>query len=103
MAVQQKIRIKLKSYDHSLVDKWALKIIEVVKQTDAIIFGPIPLPTKTNIYTVNRSPHVDKKSREQFAFSSHKRLIEIINPTARTIDMLMKLELPSGVDVEIKS
>ncbi|MBC8524025.1 MAG: 30S ribosomal protein S10 [Chlorobium phaeobacteroides] len=102
MAVQQKIRIKLKSYDHSLVDKWAVKIIDVVKQTDAIIFGPIPLPTKTHVYTVNRSPHVDKKSREQFSFSSHKRLIEII-PTGRTIDMLMKLELPSGVDVEIKS
>ena len=103
MAVQQKIRIKLKSYDHSLVDKWALRSIDVVKQTDAIIFGPIPLPTKSHVYTVNRSPHVDKKSREQFSFSSHKRLIEIINPTSRTIDMLMKLELPSGVDVEIKS
>jgi len=103
VAVQQKIRIKLKSYDHSLVDKWALRIIDVVKQTDAIIFGPIPLPTKAHVYPVNGSPHVHKKSREHFSFSSHKRLIEIINPTARTIDMLMKLELPSGVDVEIKS
>lgn len=103
VAAQQKIRIKLKSYDHSLVDKWAEKIIDVVKQTDAIISGPIPLPTESQVYTVNRSPHVDKKSREQFMIASHKRLIEIINPSGKTIDLLMKIELPSGVDVEIKS
>jgi small subunit ribosomal protein S10 len=103
VATQQKIRIKLKSYDHSLVDRWTEKIIAAVKQTDAIISGPIPLPTDKEIYTVNRSPHVDKKSREQFMVTSHKRLIEIINPSGKTIDLLMKLELPSGVDVEIKS
>ncbi len=98
----QKIRIKLKSYDHSLVDKSAEKIIRTVKQTGAVVSGPIPLPTKKVIYTVLRSPHVDKKSREQFEHRSHKRLIDILSTSSKTVDALMKLELPSGVDVEIK-
>jgi len=98
----QKIRIKLKSFDHNLIDKSAEKIIKTVKSTGAIVLGPIPLPTKRSLYTVNRSPHVDKKSREQFETRSHKRLIDILNSTSRTVDALMKLELPAGVDVEIK-
>ena len=102
MATSQKIRIKLKSYDHSLVDKSAEKIIRTVKQTGAVVSGPIPLPTKKSIYTVLRSPHVDKKSREQFEHRAHKRLIDILSTSSKTVDALMKLELPSGVDVEIK-
>ena len=98
----QKIRIKLKSFDHNLIDKSAEKIIKTVKSTGAIVSGPIPLPTKRSLYTVNRSPQVDKKSREQFETRSHKRLIDILNSTSRTVDALMKLELPAGVDVEIK-
>jgi small subunit ribosomal protein S10 len=98
----QKIRIKLKSYDHNLIDKSAEKIIKTVKATGAIVSGPIPLPTKRTVITVLRSPHVDKKSREQFETRSHKRLIDILNSTPRTVDSLMKLELPAGVDVEIK-
>ncbi|MBU1299530.1 MAG: 30S ribosomal protein S10 [Bacteroidetes bacterium] len=98
----QKIRIKLKSYDHNLIDKSAEKIIKTVKATGAIVSGPIPLPTRRTVITVLRSPHVDKKSREQFETRSHKRLIDILNSTPRTIDSLMKLELPAGVDVEIK-
>lgn len=98
----QKIRIKLKSYDHSLVDKSAEKIIRTVKQTGAVVSGPIPLPTKKSVYTVLRSPHVDKKSREQFEHRAHKRLIDILSTSSKTVDALMKLELPSGVDVEIK-
>lgn len=98
----EKIRIKLKSYDHNLIDKSAEKIIKTVKQTGAIVSGPIPLPTKRTITTVLRSPHVDKKSREQFETRTHKRLIDILNSTSRTVESLMKLELPAGVDVEIK-
>ena len=98
----QKIRIKLKLYDHNLIDKSAEKIIKTVKATGAIVSGPIPLPTKRTVITVLRSPHVDKKSREQFETRSHKRLIDILNSTPRTVDSLMKLELPAGVDVEIK-
>ncbi|HET6568487.1 MAG TPA: 30S ribosomal protein S10 [Rhodothermales bacterium] len=98
----QKIRIKLKSYDHSLIDKSAEKIIRTVKSTGAVVSGPIPLPTKKSIYTVLRSPHVDKKSREQFETRAHKRLIDILSTSSKTVDALMKLELPSGVDVEIK-
>lgn len=98
----QVIRIKLKSYDHNLIDKSAEKIIRTVKQTGAIVSGPVPLPTEKTIYTVLRSPHVDKKSREQFENRSHKRLIDILNSTPKTVDSLMKLELPAGVDVEIK-
>ena len=98
----QKIRIKLKSYDHTLIDKSAEKIIKTVKSTGAIVSGPIPLPTKRTLYTVLRSPNVDKKSREQFEMKSHKRLIDILNSSNKTVDSLMKLELPAGVDVEIK-
>lgn len=98
----QKIRIKLKSYDHSLVDKSTEKIIRTVKQTGAVVSGPIPLPTRKSVYTVLRGPHVDKKSREQFELRAHKRLIDILSTSSKTVDALMKLELPSGVDVEIK-
>jgi small subunit ribosomal protein S10 len=98
----QKIRIKLKSYDHNLVDRSAEKIVKTVKTTGAVVSGPIPLPTEKMIVTVNRSPHVNKKSREQFQVSSHKRLIDILSSSTKTVDALMKLELPTGVDVEIK-
>ena len=98
--MSQKIRIKLKSYDHNLVDKSAEKIVRTVKTTGAIVSGPIPLPTHKRIFTVNRSTFV--KSREQFELSSYKRLIDIYSSTAKTVDALMKLELPSGVEVEIK-
>ena len=98
----QKIRIKLKSYDHNLVDKSAEKIVKTVKTTGAVISGPIPLPTKRSIYTVLRSPHVDKKSREQFQTKIHKRMVDIINSTPKTVESLMKLDLPAGVDIEIK-
>jgi small subunit ribosomal protein S10 len=98
----QTIRIRLKAYDHNLIDKSAEKIIRTARSTGAAISGPVPLPTKKSIYTVNRSPHVDKKSREQFELSSFKRLLDIYSSTAKTIDALMKLELPSGVEVEIK-
>ena len=100
--MSQKIRIKLKSYDHNLVDKSAEKIVKTVKATGAIVSGPIPLPTHKRIFTVNRSTFVNKKSREQFELSSYKRLIDIYSSTAKTVDALMKLELPSGVEVEIK-
>ena len=100
--VNQKIRIKLKSYDHNLVDKSAEKIVRSVKTTGAVINGPIPLPTEKKIFTVLRSPHVNKKSREQFQICSHKRLLDIYSSTSKTVDALMKLELPSGVEVEIK-
>ena len=98
----QKIRIKLKSYDHNLIDKSSEKIVRTIKQTGAVVSGPIPLPTKRSVYTVNRSPHVDKKSREQFEARVHKRLIDILSSTPKTIDALMRLELPAGVDVEVK-
>ena len=97
--MSQKIRIKLKSYDHNLVDKSAEKIVRTVKATGAIVSGPIPLPTHKRIFTVNRSTFVNKKSREQFELSSYKRLIDIYSSTAKTVDALMKLELPSGVEV----
>ncbi|MEE3035455.1 MAG: 30S ribosomal protein S10 [Bacteroidota bacterium] len=100
--MSQKIRIKLKSYDHNLVDKSADKIVKTVKATGAIITGPIPLPTHRKIFTVLRSPHVNKKSREQFKLNSYKRLLDIYSSSSKTIDALMKLELPSGVEVEIK-
>jgi small subunit ribosomal protein S10 len=98
----QRIRIKLKSYDHNLIDKSSERIVRTVKQTGAVVSGPIPLPTRRSIYTVNRSPHVDKKSREQFETRIHKRLIDIFSSTQKTIDALMRLELPAGVDVEVK-
>jgi len=98
----QRIRIKLKSYDHNLIDKSSERIVKTVKNTGAVVSGPIPLPTVKSIFTVNRSPHVDKKSREQFETRVHKRLIDIFSSTQKTIDALMKLELPAGVDVEVK-
>jgi small subunit ribosomal protein S10 len=98
----QRIRIKLKSYDHNLVDKSSEKIVKTVRSTGAVVSGPIPLPTKRKVFTVLRSPHVNKKSREQFQLSTYKRLLDIYSSTSKTIDALMKLELPSGVDVEIK-
>ena len=100
--MSQKIRIKLQSYDHNLVDKSAAKIVKTVKAAGAVVSGPIPLPTHKRIYTVLRSPHVNKKSREQFQLCAHKRLMDIYSSSSNTIDALMKLELPSGVDVEIK-
>jgi len=100
--MSQKIRIKLKSYDYNLVDKSAEKIVKTVKGTGAVVNGPIPLPTHKRIYTVLRSPHVNKKSREQFQLCSYKRLMDIYSSSSKTIDALMKLELPSGVEVEIK-
>ena len=98
----QKIRIKLKAYDHRLLDQAIGEIVETVRHTGAKIAGPVPLPTKREIYTVLRSPVIDNKSREQFELSTHKRLIDIYEPTSKTIDALRKLNLPAGVDVEIK-
>jgi small subunit ribosomal protein S10 len=100
--MSQKIRIKLKSYDFNLVDKSAEKIVKTVRSTGAIVNGPIPLPTNKRIYTVLRSTFVNKKSREQFQFSTYKRLLDIYSTSSKTIDALMKMELPSGVEVEIK-
>lgn len=97
-----KIRIKLKSFDHTILDATAEKIVETVKGSGAITIGPIPLPVDTHRYCVLRSPHVDKKSREHFEIRTHKRLIDIESPTAATIEALKQLELPSGVDIEIK-
>jgi len=99
---QQKIRIRLKAYDHRLLDASADKIVDTAKRTGAQIAGPIPLPTEKNIYTILRSPHVNKDSREQFEMRTHKRLIDIIEPTPKTMDALMRLDLPAGVDIEIK-
>ena len=98
----QKIRIKLVAYDHRLLDISTAEIVETAKRTGATIAGPIPLPTKREIFTVLRSPHVDKKSREQFQIKTHKRILDIISPTSKTIDALKKLDLPAGVYVEIK-
>ena len=98
----QNIRIKLKSFDHNLIDKSVEKIIKTVKSTGAVVAGPIPLPTKRTVYTVLRSPHVDKKSREQFETRIHKRIIDILSSSTKTIDALTKLDLPAGVDVEVK-
>jgi small subunit ribosomal protein S10 len=100
--MNQKIRIKLKSFDHTLVDKSAEKIVKAVIATGAVVSGPIPLPTKIEKFTILRSPHVNKKAREQFQLCTYKRLIDIFSSSPKTVDALMKLELPSGVDVEIK-
>ena len=100
--MSQKIRIKLKSYDHNLVDKSAEKIVKTVKTTGAVVSGPIPLPTHKRIYTVLKCPHVNKKGREQFELCTYKRLLDIYSSSSKTVDALMRLELPSGVDVEIK-
>jgi len=100
--MSHRIRIKLKSYDHNLVDKSAEKIVKTVKMTGAVVSGPIPLPSEKKIYTVLKSPHVNKKAREQFQLCSYKRVMDIHSSSSKTVDALMKLELPSGVDVEIK-
>ena len=99
---EQNIRIRLKAYDHRVLDTSAKEILETAKRTGADVRGPIPLPTRIERYTVLRSPHIDKKSREQFESRTHKRLIDIIEPTPQTVEALMKLDLASGVDIEIK-
>ena len=102
MAKSQKIRIRLKAYDHKALDQSATKIVETAKRTGAQVSGPIPLPTEKNIYTILRSPHVNKDSREQFESRTHKRLIDIVEPSKEIVDALRKLDLPSGVDIDIK-
>jgi small subunit ribosomal protein S10 len=101
--LRERIRIRLKAYDHRVLDQSTTEIVETAKKTGAQVAGPIPLPTIKNRFTVNRSPHVDKKSREQFEIRTHKRLLDILEPTQDTVDALMKLDLPAGVDVEIKA
>ena len=98
----QKIRIRLKGYDHEIVDQSTKLIVDTAQKTGAKVSGPIPLPTDRSVYTVIRSPHVNKDSREQFEMKTHKRLIDILEPTAKTVDSLMRLDLPAGVDIEIK-
>jgi small subunit ribosomal protein S10 len=100
--MNQKIRIKLKSYDHSLVDKSSEKIVKAVKATGAVVVGPIPFPTKKEKFTVLKSPHVNKKARDQYQLCTYTRLVDIYSNSSKTVDALMKIELPSGVDVEIK-
>lgn len=102
MAKQQKIRIRLKAFDHKVLDQSAAKIVETAKRTGAAVAGPVPLPTERNVYTVLRSPHVNKDSREQFEMRTHKRLIDILDTNPKTVDALMGLDLPAGVDIEIK-
>lgn len=98
----QKIRIRLRAFDHRLLDGSAEKIVETAKRTGAGVSGPVPLPTERNVYTVLRGPHIHKDSREQFEMRTHKRLIDILGPTSKTVDALMRLDLPAGVDIEIK-
>jgi len=102
MTEQQRIRIRLKAYDYRVLDQSTAEIVATAKRSGAKVSGPIPLPTKREDYTVLRSPHIDKKSREQFQVKIHKRLLDIINPTSKTIDALKKLNLPTGVNIEIK-
>jgi small subunit ribosomal protein S10 len=99
---KEKIRIRLKAFDHRLLDQSSAKIVDTAKRTGANVSGPIPLPTEKNIYTILRSPHVNKDSREQFEMRTHKRLIDILDATPKTVDALMRLDLPAGVDIEIK-
>ena len=99
---QQKIRIKLQAYEHRLLDQSVAEILNTARRTGSVVAGPIPLPTRIERFTVNRSPHVDKKSMDQFEMRTHKRLMDIINPTAKTVDELKKLNLPAGVDISIK-
>jgi len=100
---QDKIRIRMEAYDHKALDQSALDIVETAKRTGAKVSGPVPLPTRIEIYTVLRSPHIDKKSREQFEIRTHKRLVDITEPTAKTVDALGKLNLPAGVYIKIKA
>jgi small subunit ribosomal protein S10 len=99
----ERIRIRMEAYDHTILDQSAKEIVDTAKRTEAIVHGPIPLPTRIERYTVLRSPHIDKKSREQFEIRTHKRLIDILQPTNKTIDALNKLSLPAGVDIKIKA
>lgn len=101
--INEKIRIRLKAYDYRVLDQSTAEIVDIAKRTGARVSGPIPLPTVKNRYTVLRSPHVDKKSREQFEIRTHKRLVDILEPTPQTVDQLMKLDLPAAIDVEIKA
>jgi small subunit ribosomal protein S10 len=102
VATQSKIRIRLKAYDHEVIDQSARKIVDTATRTGATVAGPVPLPTERSIYCVIRSPHKDKDSREHFEMRTHKRLIDILDPTPKTVDSLMRLELPAGVHIEIK-
>jgi small subunit ribosomal protein S10 len=99
---RQKIRIRLKAYDHRILDQSAVLIVEAAERTGAAVAGPVPLPTELKKFCVIRSPHIDKDSREQFEIRTHKRLVDILDPTSKTVDALMRLQLPSGVDIEIK-
>jgi len=101
--LNEKIRIRLKAYDYRVLDQSTAEIVDIAKRTGSRVSGPIPLPTDKNKFCVLRSPHVDKKSREQFEIRTHKRLVDILEPTPQTVDALMKLDLPAGVDVEIKA
>lgn len=102
MAANQNIRIRLKAFDHRLIDQSAKEIVETAKRTGAVVRGPIPLPTKIERYTILVSPHVDKDARDQYEIRTHKRLLDIVQPTDKTVDALMKLDLAAGVDVQIK-
>lgn len=102
MKGQQKVRIRLKAFDHKLLDQSAQKIVDTAKKNGSKVSGPVPLPTERSVYTILRSPHVNKDAREQFEMRTHKRLIDILDPNPKTIDALMHLDLPSGVDIEIK-
>lgn len=101
--LNEKIRIRMKAYDHRVLDQSAIAIVDIARRTGARVSGPVPLPTQITRYTVLRSPHVDKKSREQFEIRTHKRLLDILEPTPQTVDALMKLDLPAAIDVEIKA
>jgi len=101
--LDQKIRIRMEAYDHRILDQSALEVVETAKRTGAKVFGPVPLPTRIERYTVLRSPHVDKKSREQFEIRTHKRLIDIFEPTAKTMDALNKINMPAGIEIKIKA
>ncbi len=101
--LNEKIRIRMKAYDHRVLDQSAVAIVDIARRTGARVSGPVPLPTQISRYTVLRSPHVDKKSREQFEIRTHKRLLDILEPTPQTVDALMKLDLPAAIDVEIKA
>ncbi|OHC13521.1 MAG: 30S ribosomal protein S10, partial [Planctomycetes bacterium RIFOXYD12_FULL_42_12] len=101
MVLDQKIRIRMEAYDHRILDQSALEVVETAKRTGAKVYGPVPLPTRIERYTVLRSPHVDKKSREQFEIRTHKRLIDIVEPTAKTMDALNKINMPAGIEIKI--
>ncbi|MDQ1273803.1 MAG: small subunit ribosomal protein [Planctomycetota bacterium] len=103
MVLDQKIRIRMEAYDHRILDQSAIEVVETAKRTGAKVFGPVPLPTRIERYTVLRSPHVDKKAREQFEMRTHKRLIDIFEPTAKTMDALNRINMPAGIEIKIKA